>query len=177
MSVKRDTARGTWTFVVDVATADGKRQQLKRRGFATKKAAEAAEAAVIADQARGTFVRPSRVTLGAFLLDEWLPAKRAGLRPSTANSYDRMIHLYVVPAIGATPLSTVDGSMLNALYARLLADGRTETRRGLGAGLSPKTVRNVHGVLARAFRDAVRWGRVHRNPCDAATRHAGRPRR
>jgi integrase len=26
----------------------------------------------------------------------------------------------------------------------------------------------VHGVLARAFRDAVRWGRLVRNPCDAA---------
>ena len=58
--------------------------------------------------------------------------------------------------------------MLNALYATLLAEGRTETRCGLGAGLAPKTVRNVHGVLARAFRDAVRWGRVHQNPCDAA---------
>jgi integrase len=148
--------------------ANGKRQQLRRRGFATKKVAKDAEAAVVADLGRGTFVRPTRVTLEAFLLDEWLPAKRATLRPSTANSYDRMIRLYVVPALGATSLSEVDGGMLNALYATLLAHGRTETRRGLGPGLAPKTVRNVHGVLARAFRDAVRWGRLVRNPCDAA---------
>ena len=168
MSVKQDAKRGTWYFVVDVAVANGKRQQLRRRGFATKKEAKDAEAAVIADQARGTFVRPSRVTLGAFLLDEWLPAKVGGLRPSTANSYDRMIRLYVIPNIGSAELATVDGSMLNGLYGRLLTEGRTETRRGLGAGLSPKTVRNVHGVLARAFRDGVRWGRLQRNPCDAA---------
>jgi integrase len=168
MSVKRDTKRGTWFYVVDIATANGKRQQLHKRGFATKKEAEEAEAKVVADQARGTFVRPSRVTLGAFLLDEWLPAKSAGLRPSTASSYQRMIELYVVPSIGGVMLAEVDGSMLNALYATLLSDGRTEIRRGLGAGLAPKTVRNVHGVLARAFRDAVRWGRIVRNPCDAA---------
>ena len=86
MSVKKDGKRGSWYFVVDVAAVNGKRQQLRQRGFATKKAAEGAKTAVIADQARGTFVRPSRVTLEAFLFDEWLPAKRAGLRPSTANS-------------------------------------------------------------------------------------------
>ena len=91
-----------------------------------------------------------------------------GLRASTANSYDRMIRLFVQPAIGGAPLVSVDGAMLNALYGRLLTEGRTETRRDLGAGLAPKTVRNVHGMLTKAFSDAVRWGRMQRNPCDAA---------
>ena len=58
--------------------------------------------------------------------------------------------------------------MLNGLYGRLLTDGRTETQRGLGPGLSPKTVKNLHGMLSKAFRDALRWGRLARNPCDAA---------
>lgn len=165
---RRDPQRGTWHFVVDVRRPDGRRSQLRRRGFPTKKAANDALAAIVADQARGTFVRPTRVTLSAFLLDEWLPAKRSKLRPSTANSYDRIIRLYVVSAIGQTPLAMVDGSMLNGLYHQLLTEGRTDGRRGAGAGLSPKTVRNVHGVLTRAFRDGMRWGRLQRNPCDAA---------
>jgi integrase len=168
MSVKKDPGRGTWYFVVDVAAADGKRQQFKRRGFATKKAAERAEAEVVAEHARGTFVRPSKVTLGAFLVDEWLPAKRLGVRPSTANSYERMIQLYVVPTIGDVKLAEVDGSMLNALYARLLTEGRTESRRRRGDGLSAKTVRNLHGMLSKACHDGVRWGRLVRNPCHAA---------
>lgn len=165
-SVKKD-AHG-WCFVVDVPAADGRRRQMRRRGFATKKAAQSALAEVLGDLAHGTFVRPSKVTLEAFLVDEWLPAKRAGLRPSTANSYDRMIHLYVVPTIGAVKLTEVDGSMLNALYGRLLTEGRTESRRRRGNGLSAKTVRNLHGMLAKAFRDGVRWGRLQRNPCHAA---------
>lgn len=167
-AARKDPVRGTWSFVVDVRAANGKRQQLRRRGFATKKAANAALAAVVADQARGVFVRPPRVTLAGFLLDEWLPAKRSALRASTANSYDRIIELYIEPAIGAVPLSDIDGSMLNALYADLLAAGRGRPRAGGGSGLAPKTVRNVHGVLAKAFHDAIRWGRVVRNPCDAA---------
>jgi hypothetical protein len=37
---------------------------------------------------------------------------------------------------------------------------RQQNRRG---GLAPKTVRNVHGVLHAALRDAVRWGYLPRN--------------
>lgn len=37
-----------------------------------------------------------------------------------------------------------------------------------GPGLHPKTVRYVHTILHRALRDAVRWGRLPRNPADAA---------
>ena len=38
----------------------------------------------------------------------------------------------------------------------------------LSAGLSPRTVAYVHTILHRAFKDAVRWGRLARNPADAA---------
>lgn len=34
-------------------------------------------------------------------------------------------------------------------------------------GLSPRTVHHVHTCLHRAFRDAVRWNRLFRNPVDA----------
>lgn len=34
--------------------------------------------------------------------------------------------------------------------------------------LDPRTVNYVHTILHRAFKDAVRWGRLPRNPCDAA---------
>ncbi len=117
---------------------------------------------------------PSRVTLGGYLLDVWLPARRSSLRPSTAAAYEGVIRNYVLPDLGRTGLQTVDGAALNRLYHRLLTEGRTESRRGLGPGLSPKTVRNVHGVLTRAMRDAVRWGQLQRNPCDTADPPRGR---
>jgi len=36
------------------------------------------------------------------------------------------------------------------------------------AGLSARSVRYVHTILHRALKDAVRWGRLVRNPCEAA---------
>lgn len=132
---------------------------------------------MVGQSSRGAFTRPKKITLERFLVDEWLPARRGSLRASTAASYEQIIRNYVASTIGGAQLTEVDGSMLNTLYQQLLTEGRTETRRGLGAGLSPKTVRNVHGVLTKAFRDAVRWDRLSRNPADAADPPRGcRPR-
>lgn len=91
-------------------------------------------AQVVSDSARGAFVRPKRVTLSSFLLDEWLPAKASGLRPSTVHSYGHMIRLYIVPSIGGAQLAAVDGSMLNVLYGRLLTEGRTENEARTRSG-------------------------------------------
>lgn len=165
---------GTWGYVIDVPTLTGRRRQLRRRGFKTKKEAQTSLTTALSDLQRGMFVAPERATLASFLLDDWLPARAASLRPSTAASYEQVIRSYVAPTIGGVRLQAVDGGVLNQLYAALLANGRTETRRGLGTGLAPKTVRNVHGVLTKAFRDAVRWGRLQRNPCDAADPPRGR---
>lgn len=166
-SIRRDHS-GAWFFVIDIVAPDGGRKQLKRRGFDTKRAAQVALTELQADKQRGVFVAPMRATLGQFLLDEWLPARRVTLRPSTAASYEQLIRNYVLPTIGGVRLQSLDGSTLNRLYGELLTTGRTAARRNAGAGLSAKTVRNLHGVLTRAFRDGVRWGHLQRNPCDAA---------
>jgi len=167
-SIKRDES-GKWFYVVDVVGLDGKRRQSKRRGFATKKAAQVALTELQADKQRGVFVAAERTTLGQFLIEDWLPARRASLRPSTVVSYEQLIRNYVLPRIGGVRLQAVDGPTLNRLYADLLESGRIDTRKmAHGAGLAPKTVRNLHGVLTKAFRDAIRWDRVQRNPCDAA---------
>ena len=36
------------------------------------------------------------------------------------------------------------------------------------SGLDRRTVNYIHTILHRALKDAVRWGRLHRNPADAA---------
>lgn len=58
--------------------------------------------------------------------------------------------------------------MLNALYADLLAG---TARRAL----SPRTVAYVHTIVHRAFRDAVRWNLIVRNPADQADPPRARP--
>jgi hypothetical protein len=44
------------------------------------------------------------LSLARYLLEQWLPAKRVSLRPSTWDGYRRKIELHVVPRIGHVPL-------------------------------------------------------------------------
>jgi integrase len=148
-SVRQDS-NGTWFFIVDIADATGRRQQTRRRGYASRREAQTAMTELLSDLDKGVYVPPSRRTLKAFLEEEWLPAVVATVRPATWDSYSRVLRLHVIPTpIGSLPLQDVNGPKLNALYARLLRP------KPAGHGLSPRSVQYVHVILHRAFRDAV----------------------
>lgn len=156
-----DKATGKWSFVVDVGIdpATGKRRQVRRRGFPTKKAAMAELTTLRTTAANGSYVPSERVTFGGFLVDEWLPAIRTTIEPTTWESYERNVTGHVVPRLGAVKLQRLDPAQLNAFYADLLVDGRKDGK----GGLSARTVRYLHTILHRALRDASKWGRVSRN--------------
>lgn len=157
----RDERTGTWSFVVDLPPGpDGNRRQARRRGFPTKKAAQGAMDKVRVSAAEGNFVAPQHQTLGSFLRDEWLPAARVKLQPSTWASYERNLRLHVIPAIGGVQLQSLDPAHLNRLYADLLVNGCKDTKAG---GLSLRTVRYVATIIGAALDDAMRWGRVIQN--------------
>ena len=169
----RQEDNGTWSLTVDVADGTGSRRQTKRRGFASRRAAQSAMTALLSDLDRGVYVAPTRQTLSDYLERDWLPAVIATVRPSTYDSYARVLRLHILSLpIGRLPLQDVDGPRLNALYAHLLK------AKPAGHGLSPRSVQYVHTILHRAFRDAIRWDRLFRNPCDAADppRGINRPR-
>lgn len=102
------------------------------------------------------------MTLGSFLVDEWLPSKRSTVKVTTLASYEMHVAKHLVPRLGGVPLVAVSPAHLNAFYADLLDHGR----RSDDTGLSPTTVRRVHATVHKALADAVRWGRLARNPAD-----------
>ncbi len=168
-SIKKDDS-GRWMFVVDVSAGQGRRQ-VRRRGFETKKAAQEALTQLLTEMRSGAWVEPSKQTLAEYLV-EWTETIKSTVRESTHFSYGRNIRLHVIPRIGQIPLQEVDAGVLNSLYAELLRDGH-RTKPG---GLAPRTVRYIHTILHRAFRDATRWGRLSRNIADAADPPRGGPR-
>lgn len=156
---QKDPKTGTWLFVVDLGRgADGKRRQVKRRGFTTKKAAQAALDQVRHANQTKTYVPPAKRTLGEYL-ETWLEGlPTSGLRPSTVDGYRRCL-LYVTPALGGRRLDHVTAGDLDRLYSELLKSG-LRLREG---GLSPRSVRYVHTVVQKALGDAVRKGELARN--------------
>ncbi len=98
---RRDPKTGTWSFVAELTPApDGRRRQARRRGFPTKKAAQEALDALRVSVVEGAYVAPARQTLAAYLVDDWLPAVRGSLQPSTWASYRRTLTLHVIPTLG-----------------------------------------------------------------------------
>jgi integrase len=162
-----------WCVVVELPRdpATGKRRQKWHSGFERKRDAERALSNIVGRIDEGSYVPPSRLTLGAFLTDRWLPTMKVRVRPSTYDSYRRIVEGRIVPALGLVPLQHVTGDQLTAVYADWLAHGRrprgTRDKRA-GTGLSPRTVRYAHAIVRLALADAVRWGHLTRNPAEQA---------
>jgi integrase len=76
---------------------------------------------------------------------------------TTLYNYRRIVELRINPALGHVKLAKVTPAMLDRFYGQLRTD------------LSPKTIRNVHAVLRRAFTQAQRWGWIASNPAALAS--------
>lgn len=156
---------GSWFFVVDIAPSGGARKQVRRRGFRTKREAQAELTRSLHSLGDGTFVEPSRLTVQEWF-ETWLAGLRVvGLEDSTIDSYDRNLHNHVLPTIGAARLQSLTPVDLDRLYARLLSSGRRDGR----GGLSAKTVRYISTMIGKALSDAEKKGLVARNVARAAT--------
>ncbi len=117
----------TWTYYVYVTGGDGRRQQVSKGGFRTRKEAEAARVRALSTLQNGTWVRPERVTVREFFEDEWLPIQAPPtLEESTYRSYRRYVRLHVVPYIGGIPLQQLKPMELTAMYRELLESGRRQ---------------------------------------------------
>ena len=154
----------SWQFVLDLGyDGAGKRRQLRRRGFPSRRAAQAALDAALADLARGQLAGPGRRTVGQYLIS-WLETVQMTLAPSGHTHYRTVARRYVVPRLGALQLSALTPLTLSLLYADLSrSGGRT------GQPLAPATVRQVHKLLHKALKDAVLWGLLPANPAERAT--------
>jgi integrase len=174
---KYETSDGTrWRIRYELPPdADGKRRQRSRRGFVRQKEAQKALTTILGDLDGGTYIAPDRLTLAGYLVDEWLPTikartadggrrHRGTVSAATWDAYRRDVERYVVPRLGTVPLQQLTPAHLDTLYDDLEREGG----RG-GRPLAAKTVANVAGVVHKALSDAVRRGRLPRNPADAVS--------
>lgn len=120
----------SYTYYVYVTGANGRRQQHSKGGFRTQREAEEARITALHALSNGSYVKAERVSLGEYLLDEWLPSRRPpALEESTWHSYDRYMRLHVIPHIGAIPVQRLSPIDLNRMYRVLLESGRLQPGR------------------------------------------------
>ncbi len=148
----------SWTIVYDEGRDErGKRIHPSRGGFRARADAQRFLNETLTRLGDGSYAAPAKTTLTNFLNGEWLPAVESTVRPLTFTQYRSVVRLRILPTLGHLRLQALTGGHVNALYRELEQ-----------AGLAVATRRQTHAVLHRALRDAVRWGRLVRNPADMA---------
>ena len=149
--------RASWRLKFDLpAGSDGSRKTI----YETVRCAGIKEARLelakrLAAVGQGSFVAPSRLTVADHVnsrIDAWHADGKKSISDYTAGRYRDMLRLYIAPHIGSTPTQRLSIADVEQWHRTLLDSG-------LGAG----TVRNVHTVLTRALRDAVRHGIIARS--------------
>ena len=123
MSRPRGTVRqrssGRWYAVLSVTDATGRRSRPTIGPFASKREANAALTAALAERDAGSYVVPSAEPLAVFLAT-WLESRRHDLRPSTLHGYRGVVERYVSDGLGATSLRDL---CARRHRARLRGDG------------------------------------------------------
>ena len=150
--------RALWAFRVDVAAPGEPRKRHKQGGFPTKTAAVEAMTRLQHQRADGTYLEPSKQTLGEYL-NQWLAA-RDDLRDNTRRDYQGSITRHIIPGIGDVPLQSLTSLKIKGFYQKAAGSGKS--------GLSSKSIHNIHICLRVALGDAVDDGLIRKNPADRA---------
>ena len=163
-SIKK-TDENRWRLVFDLKRGiDGKRRQKVVRFKGTKKAAETKLREIIAEYEIVGAVDPSFQTLGEYL-DCWLIMKKSSVELNVFQRYVSMANINIKPALGHIKLQELETRHIDEAYQVMLDRGRHDGK----GGLSPKTIRNINGILSSSLTNAVIWKRIHKNPAIGVT--------
>lgn len=137
----------------------GKQIQRSITGTTQKEVAQKLKAVTAAID-NGTYIAPCKMTVGEWL-DIWSTEYLGAVKPSTVCAYKATINTHLKPGLGAVRLDALDAHAIQAFYNRL-GKPNQDTK-----AVSPKTVKNIHGVLHKALQQAVANGYLRFNPTDA----------
>ncbi len=145
------TAKGATLWRVRYRTPE--KRQTDKRGFRTKREAQAFAEQLEVDKRKGAYVAPSagRVTLGDFAA-EWLASKHK-LKPSTRARYQTILDT-VIADHARIPIGDITRPMVRDWVSDLSVD------------MAPASVHKAVGVIRQVLAMAIAENRLVVNPAD-----------
>ena len=137
----------------------GKQIQRSISGKTQKEVAQKLKAAIAALDT-GTYIAPCKMTVGEWM-DAWSKQYLGGVKESTVAAYRATIRTHIKPGIGAVRIDALDTNLVQNFYNRLREPTKDRD------AVSPKTVKNVHGILHKALQQAVANSYIRFNPTNA----------
>ena len=160
MGTIRQRQDGRWEARYTLGRDPGTGKQIQKSiyGKSRKEAQQKLIRTMIAIE-DGLYAPPSKLTLGVWL-DIWLAEYTGGLKPLTRSTYEGQIKNRIKPCLGAVHLSELRAAQIQQFY-NTLYNGSARISK-----LAPKTIKNIHGVLHKALKQAVELGYIKINPSD-----------
>ena len=153
---KRSDGRWEARYTTGIDPKTGKQTQKSVYGK-TQKEVRQKLTEVTAEIDSGTYLEQTKDTVGEWL-DTWLKTYALySVKSYTYDAYERSCNIHIKPALGRIRLSALTAPQIQQFYNSLITEKE----------LSPKTVKNIHGVLHRALGQAVEVGYLRINPSDA----------
>lgn len=108
----------------------------------------------------GAYHKPGKRYTVAAWIEEWLGTYCTTLKPMTVEDYRRKAERYIIPHLGAAQLTALTPVQVQRFCNRL-SEGYGQQKP-----LSPKSVKNIHGILHSCLKRAVLSGLILSNPAD-----------
>lgn len=138
---------------------DPKTGKQKQHSISGKTQAEVAQKLreITAEIGQGVFRKACKLTVGEWFAI-WDRDYLTGVKPRTMEAYRCLIKTHIRPELGGAKLEALNAHTIQHFYNGLSKKG-----------LSPKSVKNIHGVLHKALQQAVDIGYLRVNPSDVCT--------
>jgi integrase len=143
----------------------GRWKQTSKKGFRTRREAEAFLLEINTQLNNNTFVPLKKITVKEYL-EEWITEYvETNLKKSTISSYTSIIRLHITPMLGNIELQKLTSSHIDNFYSQKIKSGRLDGK----GGLSNKSVLYIHRILTEALDHATKKGKIVSNPIKKIT--------
>lgn len=151
----RQRKDGAWEARYTLGRDPGTGKQIQKSVYgATQKDVRQKLQRIAKELDEGTYFEPIKLTVKAWL-ETWLKDYLGSVKRGTVANYTQHVKNHIIPALGAVKLSALQPPQIQHLYNDMLANG-----------LSPKTIKNLHGCFHKALATAVRMGYIRTNPAE-----------
>lgn len=144
-------------YTVGKDPSTGKQRQKSISGKTQREVREKMQRACV-ELDSGQYVEPTKMTVQCWI-DSWLTGYTKNLKPQTQISYHTICDTHIIPALGAAYLQKLTPADVQH-FLNVLQEEKH---------LSPKTIKNVHGVLHSALEQAVALHYLRDNPAKRCT--------
>ena len=162
--------RGKYTVVYYFIDETGERRQ-KWEAYDTEAEAKKRKAEVEYKQQVHTFIAPNKLTVSSFLDDFVSLYGTKKWSPNTYESNTALIRNYIDPLLGNVLVQEVSAIVADRFISQLQKTRCVtwKNRYSKHEFMTPAGVERVNRLLKCAFKQAIRWDLVEKNPFEATT--------